>query len=148
MTEDKTPYIQCLYHTGKKVYKYWIAILAAIGVLIGIGYVVLSAWKLIVDGYNYFITTIIHIVYVLTNLFNNAWSIACSVAWYWWVIIGVIVGPFILVVIWCALKRYNVKNDDIISLILSLVTIVTGVGILNFGCDIIVGGANDGGDYN
>jgi hypothetical protein len=131
MTDEKIPYIQCLYHTGKKVYKYWLAGLAIIGVMIGLYFIVASQWKQIVD----FATTIGNILcsigYVLTSLFNNVWSLLCAVPWYWWVAIGVIAGPFILVAIWCALKHFDVKGDDIFLAIICIVSIVTLWGIIN-----------------
>lgn len=135
MTDEKILYIKCLCHTGKKVYKYWIATLAVIGVIIGLGFVISSAWKQISDGYNYIAITIGtalgSIGYVLSTTFNNVWSLLCIVPWYWWVVFGVIAGPFILVAIYCAGKHYGVKGFDVFIFIVIL-TIVAFWGIINF----------------
>lgn len=129
MTENKkNPYLQCLYHTGKKVYKYWLAALAVIGVIIGFYFVVASAWKQIENGLNTIVTALGYVGSIIILLFSNAWSLACSVPWYWWVAVGITIGPFILVAIWCALKHYNVEMNTF----LTITTITSVIGAGNF----------------
>jgi len=124
MTDEKIPYIQCLYHTGKKVYKYWLAGLAVIGVIIGLYFIIVSQWKqicnLLTATENFF-----------DFRFNIIWSFVCTVPWYWWVAIGVIAGPFILVAIWCALKHFDVKENDVLACVVIVITIVTVWGVFN-----------------
>lgn len=108
---EKIPYIKCLYHTGKKVYKWWAIALLLIGVIIGLGLVVASAFGIII------------------SLIGNAWSLACVVPWYWWVLFGVTVGPFILVAIWCALKHFDIEMGEFVIVILALASVF---GVLNF----------------
>lgn len=131
MTDEKIPYIQCLLHTGKKVYKYWLIALAAVGVIIGCGWGIVSIWKQITDFASVVGNVLSSIGYILSTLFNNAWMLALSVPWYWWVIMGVIAGPFILVVIWCALKHFDVKGDDISVAIIILVSFMAIRGLYN-----------------
>ena len=135
MTDEKVPYIKCLCHTGKKVYKYWIATLAVIGVTIGLGIVISTVWKQIVDGCNYVATTIGtalgSIGYILSTASNNAWSLLCIIPWYWWVAFGVIAGPFILVAIYCAGKHYNIKIEHVLVAGLIAITVAATWGIYN-----------------
>jgi hypothetical protein len=126
---EKIPYLQCLYHTGKKVYKYWIEALAVIGIASMIGLIVASAWKQIIG----FATTIRDalgsIGCVLATYFNNIQTLICTVPWYWWVAAGVIIGPFILVAIYCALKHFDI-DIEIFSVV--IITILSITGLLNF----------------
>jgi len=126
---EKVPYIQCLYHTGKKVYKYWLATLAVIGVIIGFYFVIVSQWKQIENGLTTISNALNYIGYVLSTSLNNIWSLACAVPWYWWVLAGVTIGPIILVAIWCALKHFNVDTGVFIVVVLCL---VAAWGIFNF----------------
>ena len=128
MTEEKIPYLQCLYHTGKKVYKWWVIALAVIGIISMIGFIIASAWKQIVDFCTTIGTALGYVGYVLTTHFNNVWLLMCAVPWYWWVAAGVTIGPLILVAIWCALKHYNVNDWLFITVIICLITFV---GIIN-----------------
>jgi len=122
MTDEKIPYIQCLYHTGKKVYKYWLAGLALIGIIIGLYFIIVSQWK-----------QICNLLTAIENFFdfrfNIIWSFICTVPWYWWVAIGVIAGPFILVAIWCALKHFNI---DAIDILIWCVSAIAVCGFINF----------------
>lgn len=127
---EKVPYLQCLYHTGKKVYKYWVAVLVVIGVIIGLGLLVATAWKQIENGGLTAISNALgYVGSIIISLFSNAWSLACGIPWYWWVLIGVTIGPLILVAVWCALRHFNVGNGTIVVV---TVTIASLFGICNF----------------
>ena len=129
---EKVPYIQCLCHTGKKVYKYWLIALAAIGVIIGCGWGIIQAWKQITDFVSAVGNVLNSIGYVLFTLLNNVWMLVLSVPWYLWLITGAIAGPFILVAIYCAVKHYGVKGVDVFIFIVILIMIVAFWGIINF----------------
>jgi len=126
---EKVPYMQCLYRTGKKVYKYWLATLAVIGVIIGLYFVIASQWKQIENGLTTISNALNYIGYLLATSLNNIWSLACAVPWYWWVLAGVTIGPLILVAIWCALKHFNV---DPIIFIIVVICLAAAWGIFNF----------------
>jgi len=111
VTSEKVPYTQCLYHTSKVVYKYWVCALATIGVIIGLGVVVSSSWQQIVDGFKY-----------VSNIFNQTLSIAYTIPWYWWVAIGAVIGPFGIAAIYCAWKRMG-ENNHLIAMIIAIATI-------------------------
>ena len=139
MTDNKkVPYLQCLYHTGTKVYKYWLAALAVIGVLIGLYFVVASAWKQIVDFYTTVGTALGYVGSIIVSLVGNAWSLACAVPWYWWVAAGVTIGPLILVAIWCALKHYNVDIITILHGGVVLLSLSTLINICRFVCVFVI----------
>ena len=105
--KEKIPYIECLYRTGKTVYKWWFITLAVIGVIVGLGFVITSAWNQIVDGFNYIFSICSaiggFIVYVLSML--------AVIPWYWWIGIGVVAGPLLIVAVYCALKRRKDNSD-------------------------------------
>jgi hypothetical protein len=132
---EKIPYIQCLKHTGKKVYKYWFAALAVIGVVIGLGLVISSAWQQIIDGFKYVERYVEYIWnsldFIATTIggaINQILSVAFTIPWYWWVGIGVIIGPLILVAIYCALKHFDVVAAIII---ICFVTFGSLCGLIN-----------------
>ena len=132
---EKVPYIQCLCHTGKKVYKYWLIALAAIGVIIGLGWGIVSVWKQITEVMSAVGNALNSIGYVLSTTFNNVWSLLCIVPWYWWVVFGVIAGPFILVTIYCAGRHYNVKGNDVLIFVVIITSSIAPLcGIFNC-CD-------------
>ncbi len=126
---EKIPYLQCLYHTGKKVYKYWLATLAVIGVVIALGLIVSRMWKQIVDCATTIGNAFGYVGYIIINLFTNAWVMVCTIPWYWCVSAGVIIGPLVLVAIWCALKHFNI---DIILFTMIVITIASMLGVFNF----------------
>jgi hypothetical protein len=146
MTEEKVTYIQCLKHTGKKVYKYWFPALAVIGVAIGLGLVISSAWQQINDGFKYIWNGLDFIATIIGSAINQILSAAFIIQWYWWVGIGVIVGPFILVAIYCAWKHFNIKSDHVITAVLIIVSIATLWGIWNF-MNLIVNMKSDFGGF-
>lgn len=136
MTDKKPSYIECLYHTSKKVYKYWLAFLAAIGVIIGLWFVISSAWDQIVEGYKYIVNSekyifdcVGYILSIIGGTFNQVWTIACGIQWYWWLLTGIIVIPLILVAIYCALKRFGYDVDDIGA---AIVIVITVLSIMSF----------------
>jgi hypothetical protein len=141
MTADKKlSYIECLYHTSKKVYKYWLAFLAAIGVIIGLWFVISNAWDQIVEGYKYIVNSekyifdgLGYILSIIGETFNQVWAIVCGIQWYWWVLIGAITVPLILVAIYCALKRFGFVFDrvDIVIVIIVVITILSALGMVD-----------------
>ena len=138
MTDKKPSYIECLYHTSKKVYKYWLAFLAAIGVIIGLWFVISNAWDQIVGGFKYVERGVEYIWggldFIATTIggaINQILFAVFTIQWDWWVGIGVIVGPFILVAIYCVLKRFGFDTDDVgiaIVILTLLLSLVVGMG--------------------
>ena len=107
--KEKIPYIECLYRTGKIVYKWWFITLAAIGVIAGLGFVILSAWSQIVDGFNYISKSVFGIYSAISGCIGYVLSILGTIPWYWWVGIGVVAGPLLIVAVYCALKRIEFR---------------------------------------
>jgi hypothetical protein len=134
MTDDtnKVPYIQCLKHTGKKVYGIWLIILGVISVIIGLGLVITIAWQQINDGFKYIGNCLGYIWNGVGYILSTISSLFCSIPWYWWVGIGVIIGPSILVAIYCALKHFNITSGDITGCVLLITIIVSYIGAFNF----------------
>jgi hypothetical protein len=122
--KEKIPYIECLYRTGKIVYKWWFITLAAIGVIAGLGFVILSAWSQIVDGFNYIAKSVFGIYSSIDGCIGYVLSILGAIPWYWWVGIGVVAGPLLIVAVYCALKRLDTCTIDLI-----LFGIVVGITI-------------------
>lgn len=117
MTDEKVPYLQCLYHTGKKVYKCWLLALGLIAVIIAIGLIISKLWKQICDVSNY-VGSCIGIIYDTISM------VVSSIPWYWWIAIGVIVGPMVLVAIYCALKRYGVYICLFVIIVITIASIL------------------------
>ncbi len=124
MTSEKISYLQCLKHTGKKVYKYWFIALGINGVLIGLGLVVSSAWQQIVNGFKYIGNGIGYVLSTIGSFVNSITTICCSISWYWWVGIGIIAGPLVLVAIYCALKHYNISIGEFLFVIITIAALI------------------------
>ena len=139
MTEEKVPYLQCLYHTGKTVYKYWFAGLGIAALLIAIGLIINKLWDSIIEAFGYVVKSVEFIwnsfdnaALIIGAFLNNLWIWASAIPWYWWVAFCVTVGPIIIVAIYCALKRCGVKWADIgIMILTALVILACCCGILN-----------------
>jgi hypothetical protein len=128
---EKVPYLQCLYHTGKNVYKYWLAALGVAALVTAIGMIVYKLWDGIAEGFNYLMGGAQYISNCIGNAIIYAWVLACTVPWYLWILAGVIVGPFILVAIYCAGKHYNIKSKHVGLIVICITVVGTLCGMFN-----------------
>ena len=116
--DERTPYLKCLIHEIKKVYKKWLVL---VGVL-GVGYVLWAGRDEILRGFEQ-----------IGNWFNASVQAALSsVPWWLWVLIGIFVAPVIYAAVKCLWIRYKNMKHYISMVIGGILGFFIGLGIVWF----------------
>jgi hypothetical protein len=97
---DQVPYLTCLIHETKKVYKKWLIFVSAIGAAIGLGYLVWAAQDEILSGFA-------RIGSWFAAVLNSINSVISLVPWWLWIIIAVLVAPLVYAAVKCWFIRGN-----------------------------------------
>ena len=101
-TDERTPYLKCLIHETKKVYKKWLILVGAIGAVLGVGYVLWAGRDEILRGFEQ-----------IGNWFASVRAALSSVPWWLWVLIGIFVAPVVYAAVKCLLMRRSIENSRV-----------------------------------
>jgi hypothetical protein len=141
MTEEKTPYLKCLWHESKKAYKIYAVVLGIIGVIVGLGYVAWSTKDEIIKD----VSTVPLWVYAVVGIISAPFVYA-AVKCLWirgnkkcpWIVpvVFIIFGGFVIAVAMVS-HDPNTTNDwyGLETFVVGMIMVLFGIGI-SMKCDL------------